>query len=324
MSGEGKVVSVTGGSGYIAAWLVKRLLQSGYVVKATVRDLNDSNKTAHLLALDGAEERLHLFPADLLEEGSFDAAVDGCHGVFHTASPVNFTAANPQVDLINPAVKGTLNVLRSCLKVPSVKRVILTSSLATVPYTGKPLTQDVVVDESWFSDPAILEKQKLWYHLSKTLTEEAAWKFAKENKIDLVTINPAFVIGPLLQPTLNSTVEMIVNLIKGPQVNMNEYYGSVDVRDVADAHIQAFEIPSANGRYCLAGTILPYSDVLKIVHQLYPNLHLPEKCDDGNNSLLQFDVSKEKAKTLGINFTSLEVTLKDTIENLKEKGFLTI
>uniref|UniRef100_A0A2P2JKB9 3-beta hydroxysteroid dehydrogenase/isomerase domain-containing protein n=1 Tax=Rhizophora mucronata TaxID=61149 RepID=A0A2P2JKB9_RHIMU len=161
MSGEGKVVSVTGGSGYIAAWLVKRLLQSGYVVKATVRDLNDSNKTAHLLALDGAEERLHLFPADLLEEGSFDAAVDGCHGVFHTASPVNFTAANPQVDLINPAVKGTLNVLRSCLKVPSVKRVILTSSLATVPYTGKPLTQDVVVDESWFSDPAILEKQKV-------------------------------------------------------------------------------------------------------------------------------------------------------------------
>ncbi|KAM1157993.1 hypothetical protein ACFX1X_028849 [Malus domestica] len=68
---EGKTVCVTGASGYIASWLVKLLLQKGYTVKGTVRDPNDSKKTEHLRSLDGAKERLHLFKADLLEEGSF-------------------------------------------------------------------------------------------------------------------------------------------------------------------------------------------------------------------------------------------------------------
>ncbi|KAF3960492.1 hypothetical protein CMV_014803 [Castanea mollissima] len=96
MSGEEKVVCVTGASGYIASWLVKLLLQRGYTVKATVRDTKDLKKTEHLLALDGAKERLKLFKANLLDEGSFDSAVDGCQGVFHTASPVFITASDPQ------------------------------------------------------------------------------------------------------------------------------------------------------------------------------------------------------------------------------------
>lgn len=88
--GEGKVVCVTGGSGYIASWLVKFLLNRGYVVKATVRDPDDLKKTEHLPALAGAKERLHLFKANLVEEGSFDPVIDGCDGVFHMASPVLF------------------------------------------------------------------------------------------------------------------------------------------------------------------------------------------------------------------------------------------
>ncbi|KAI3472700.1 hypothetical protein Pfo_030966, partial [Paulownia fortunei] len=87
MSVAMKTVCVTGASGYIASWLVKFLLQRGYTVKASVRDLNDPKKTQHLLALDGAKERLQLIKANLLEEGSFDSVVEGCDGVFHTASP---------------------------------------------------------------------------------------------------------------------------------------------------------------------------------------------------------------------------------------------
>ncbi|XP_050209186.1 phenylacetaldehyde reductase-like [Mercurialis annua] len=324
MSGEGKLVCVTGGSGYIASWLIKYLLQNSYTVNTTVRDLNDPKKTAHLLALDGANERLRLFKADLLEEGSFDAAVYGCEGVFHTASPVSFSVTEPQTELIDPAVKGTLNVLRSCAKVQSIKKVIITSSFASVPFNGKPLGPDVIVDETWFSDPDLCREQKLWYYLAKTLAEQAAWRLAKENRIELVTIHPVFVTGPLLQPTLNASVEMILNLINGGQEYPNAYYASVDVRDVAYAHIQALEISSAAGRYCLIESNVQYSEVLKIIHQLYPTLQLPQKCDAGLGSLTVCNVSKDKAKTLGIDFIPLEVSLKDTIESLKEKGFLSI
>ncbi|KAK4278711.1 hypothetical protein QN277_016519 [Acacia crassicarpa] len=141
-TGKGRVVCVTGASGFIASWLVKLLLLRGYTVKATVRDPNDSKKVQHLLELEGARERLSLMKADLLEEGSFDSAVEGCEGVFHTASPVSVDVKDPQTELIDPALKGTLNVLKSCAKSPSLKRVVLTSSIATMLFNGKPRTPD--------------------------------------------------------------------------------------------------------------------------------------------------------------------------------------
>ncbi|KAK8566465.1 hypothetical protein V6N13_002171 [Hibiscus sabdariffa] len=174
----------------------------------------DPRKTQHLLALEGAEERLKLFKADLLEEGSYDYVVEGCEGVFHTASPFYLDVTDPQAELLNPAVKGTLNVLNSCANTSSVKRVILTSSIAAVTYTGKPRTPDVVVDESWFTDPEYCKSLKLWYVVSKTIAEDSAWKFAKEKGLDLVVINPAMVIGPLLQPTLNTSAAAVLSLIK--------------------------------------------------------------------------------------------------------------
>ncbi|XP_047326277.1 phenylacetaldehyde reductase-like [Impatiens glandulifera] len=137
MTGEGKTVCVTGASGFIASWLVNHLLRRGYTVNATVRDLSDPKKTAHLVALDGAKERLKLFKAELTDECSFDEAIEGCDGVFHVASPCSLTCKDPQVELIDPAVKGTINVLNSCAKTPSVKRVILTSSISAVSFTAK-------------------------------------------------------------------------------------------------------------------------------------------------------------------------------------------
>ncbi|CAL5380289.1 unnamed protein product [Camellia sinensis] len=389
--GEGKVVCVTGASGYIASWLVKLLLLRGYTVRASVRNptcllfmieaslklclgfdeplpngplyhllVDDPKKTEHLLALDGAKERLHLFQADLLVEGSFDPIIDGCEGVFHTASPVHFSVTDPQnrrcqavrekakgtlqnfqfcVELIDPALKGTVNVLRSCAKVPSIKRVVLTSSMAAVICNRKMLTPGLHVDETWFSDPLFCKESKL----SKTLAEEAAWKFAKENGIDLTVINPGWVIGPLLQPTLNATVEVVLNVInewlncEAPVMPgllalsfcraksfPNASYRWVDVRDVANAHIQAFEIPSASGRYCVVNRVAHFSEVVKILHELYPALDIPEKCENDAPFQMGNIVVNEKAKGLGIEFTPLEVTLKDTVESLKEKNFVAL
>ncbi|KAB1224976.1 Tetraketide alpha-pyrone reductase 1 [Morella rubra] len=326
--GTEKVVCVTGASGYIASWLVKLLLQRGYNVKATVRDPNDPKKTEHLLALDGAKERLSLFKADLQEEGSFDSAIDGCEGVFHTASPVLYNFSDPQAELIDPAVMGTLDVLRSCAKVSSVKRVVVTSSMAAVLNSGRTITSDVVIDETWFSDPAILEKSKVWpsqrwYTLSKTLAEEAAWKFAKENGIDMVTMNPGWVIGPLLQPTVNATLKPILNFVNGAERTLDVPAVWVDVRDIANAHILAYENPSANGRYCLVASTTSCYGVMKILRELIPTLYLPENNDD-KPLLSIYTVSKEKAESLGLNFIPLEVTLKDTVESLREKNFVSV
>ncbi|XP_051118713.1 phenylacetaldehyde reductase-like [Andrographis paniculata] len=318
-----KTVCVTGASGYIASWIVRFLLHRGYTVKASVRDTKDPKKTEHLLALDGAKERLQLFKANLLEEGSFDALVDGCDGVFHTASPFFMgSTTDPQADFIDPALKGTLNVLGSCAKTPSVKRVVLTSSIAAVFANGKPRTPEVVVDESWWSTPEFCEQAQQWYMLSKTLAENAAWKFVKEKGIDMVAINPSMVIGPLLQPTLNTSSDAILKLINGAETYPNMTSGWVDVRDVANAHILAFENPSANGRYCTVGTVLHYSKLVDILLQLYPNAKLPERCADDKPFTPTYQVSKEKAKSLGVVFTPLEQSLKDTIDDFKEKGFL--
>ncbi|KAK8336618.1 hypothetical protein V6Z11_A09G135100 [Gossypium hirsutum] len=351
MCGELKTVCVTGASGYIASCLVKQLLLRGYTVKASVRD--------------PAEDRLKLIKANLLEEGSYDFAVEGCEGVFHTASPFYHDVKDPERFVflllllflcyflqafllgnellslyLNPLnmllMRITshqfddkfhcrsgfcgLNMLNLCANSSSIKRVVLTASIAAVTYNGKPRTPDVV-DESWFSLLCYTYIQ-LWHVVSKTMAEDAAWKFSKEKGVDMVAINPGMVIGPLLQPTLNTRAAAVLSLIKGVQTFPNATFGSVNVKDVANAHIQAFEIPSASGRYCLVERVAHYAEVVKFLHQLYPSFQLPKKCADDKPYVPTYQVSKEKARSLGIEFIPLDLSLKETVESLKEKGFV--
>uniref|UniRef100_A0A1J3E711 Tetraketide alpha-pyrone reductase 1 n=1 Tax=Noccaea caerulescens TaxID=107243 RepID=A0A1J3E711_NOCCA len=319
MNGGGKVVCVTGASGYIASWIVKLLLLRGYTVKGTVRDPQDKKKTGHLLALDGAKERLKLFKANLLHEGSFEHAIDGCNAVFHTASPVTLTAADPQAELIKPAVMGTINILKTCTKVSTVKRVIMTSSMATVMFPKSPLRPNDFVDETTFSDPSVCEEEKHWYVLSKTLAEDAAWQFAKANNIDLIVMNPGLVIGPILQPTLNFSVDVIVDFINGKNTFNRRYHRLVDVRDVALAHVKAFETPSANGRYIIDAPIVTTKDIEKVLREFYPELCIAEESEDIDIISKTYKVSVEKVKSLGIEFTPTEISLRDTVLSLKEK-----
>lgn len=265
-----------------------------------------------------------MFKANLLEEGSFDSIVDGCEGVFHTASPFFYNVTDPQAELIDPAVKGTLNVLGSCAKSPSVKRVVVTSSIATVAYNRTPRTPEVVVDETWHTDVELNQEIQNWYVVSKTLAEDAAWRFSKEHGIDMVTLHPAMVVGPLLQPTLNTSAEAILDLINGKETYSNASFGWIDVRNVANAHILAFEVPSASGRYCLVDKVFHYSELVNILRKLYPDIQLPEKCSDNKPLVPTFQVSKKKAESLGIDFIPVEVSFKDTVESLKEKKFVDI
>ncbi|XP_074310563.1 phenylacetaldehyde reductase-like [Silene latifolia] len=322
--GEGKKVCVTGANGYIASWIIKLLLDRGYIVHGTVRSLDDPSKTAHLLELDGAKDRLKFFEASLSEEGSFDAAIDGCIGVFHSASPVKIAAPNPEEEIIAPAVNGTLNVLASCVKNPTVKRVVFTSSIGACVFNDRPQTPEVVVDETWWSVPEFCKFSPLkWYLMSKTLAEQAAWKFVKENGIDMVTINPTICIGPLLQNTLSGSCTYIHALVNGSETYLNETFNWVHVKDVAEAHIRAFEIPSAHGRYLMGESIAHHSEIVEILRELYPDLKLPTKPSDDRPPAQLCKISQEKFESLGIKYTPLRDAVKDTVDCFKKKKFIT-
>ncbi|KAB1215398.1 Tetraketide alpha-pyrone reductase 1 [Morella rubra] len=151
--------------------------------------------------------------------------------------------------------------------------------MVAVALSGKPLTPDVQLDENSFSDPTFCEKSKLWYMLSKTLPEAAAWKFVKENGIDMLTINPGWVIGPIANSKCNcganSQAHKRYSMLARAQKTLDPAPPNwVDVRDTATSHILAYENPSANGRYCVVAKTISYSEVVQILRELFLTFNL--------------------------------------------------
>ncbi|XP_039125803.1 cinnamoyl-CoA reductase 1-like [Dioscorea cayenensis subsp. rotundata] len=315
---KGSRVCLTGAGGFVASWLVKLLLSHGYHVHATVRDPCDK-KNSHLKKLENAMENLQLFKADLLDYDSILAAAAGCEGVFHVASPVPTTKVpNPEVELISPAVTGTQNVLKACSTL-RVKRVVVVSSGAAVilnPHWPK----GKVMDEECWSDPEHCRMTENWYCLSKTLAEADTFKYAKENDLDVVTVCPSMVLGPIMQPTLNASTLFLINILKGLRESKeNSLYHTVDVRDVADALLLVYEKPEASGRYICASHPIKIRELIDTLRSIYPNYNYP-------NNLTEVDyghlVSSEKLKKLGWKCRPLKETLVDSVESYKEAGLL--
>lgn len=256
-------VLVTGASGFIAGRIIERLLAQGHHVRGTVRSLAKEKELAPLRGLSGAAERLELVEADLLKDNAFDVAAQGMDAVLHTASPYVLNAKDPQKDLVEPAVKGTLNVLKAAAGAKTVRRVVVTSSMAAI--TDEPEGEHVLTEADW-NTKSSLERNPYYY--SKTLAERAAWDFVEEEKpgFDVVVINPFLVIGPSLTPSINTSNQMFIDLLNGtyPGV-MNLTWGFVDVRDVADAHVRAIETPKAHGRYITAGDTISMRDVVELI-----------------------------------------------------------
>lgn len=261
-------VLVTGANGYVASWLVQRLLEEGLTVHATVRDPANGAKVAHLKALDEQlPGTLKLFAADLLTEGSFAAAMEGCRVVFHTASPfVVRGISDGEKDLIEPAVRGTRNVLGSADATPSVHRVVLTSSVVAIYGDNADARGRRLTEEDWNTTSTANHQP---YPCSKTRAEHAAWEMARaQSRWDLVVVNPGLVLGPSLSQSSNSeSLAILGDLVKGklrtgvPKLDM----GVVDVRDVAEAHLRAGFLPQAEGRHILVSETVSMLDLANII-----------------------------------------------------------
>ncbi|XP_078439343.1 cinnamoyl-CoA reductase 1-like [Wolffia australiana] len=316
---ESRRVCVTGAGGYVASWLVKLLLSKGFIVHGTVRDPDDPKNT-HLRKLDNAEN-LHLFKADLLDYESLSAAIAGCEGVFHVACPVPVQDfADPEVEMIPPAVDGTLNVLKACSK--GVRRIVLVSSLAAVGWNlSWPL--DKVVDEDCWSDKEFCKNAGFWYAFSKTVSEEKAVDYSKSNGLDLVTLCPSLVIGPLLQPTINASIEQFIEFLKGNRISLmaHDVLFLVDVRDVADALLLVYEKSEAGGRYICHSYSMKMTDFCDKLKNLYPNFPYPN-CTNEEKPLRL--ISSEKLMRLGWKQIPLEDSIQDTVQDFLNKNILNV
>ena len=249
MSGE--TVLVTGGSGYIGGWCVASLLQRGYVVRTTVRDLaKEPAVRASLAQITDPGARLSFHAANLTADAGWDEAVAGCDYVLHVASPLGVANPKDPNDLIVPAREGARRAVGAAIKA-GVKRVVLTSSVAATSKGDG--GSDWTGDETVWTDPEFPKLNA--YAQSKTLAERAAWDLIHTSASDttLATVNPALVLGPVTSNDFSESVQVVERLLTGrvpgiPRLGFNV----VDVRDVADLHIRAMTDPHAAGERFIA------------------------------------------------------------------------
>jgi len=335
-------VCVTGASGFIGAHIVRDLLEHGYRVKGTVRSLKKAAQYTYLTSLEGAAERLELVESDLVAENSFDLAVSGCEYVIHVASPYILDVKDPQADLVDPAVKGTLNVLRACEKAGTVQRVVLTSSNAAI--TDEPEPGKAYSEKDWNEKSSLTRNP---YYYSKVLAERAAWNCMETQKpgFDLVVINPTVVIGPSLSSALNTSNSILKALLDGEYPAIMEIsWAFVDVRDVAKAHRVAMETPTAKGRYLCVNQTVNERNVVEILRQAGYTHKLPKmSLESGFGTALiklmsytypsgtgtylrtnigrtyQFDNRKIKQE-LGMEFMPVEQSILETMADVIQWG----
>ena len=243
-------VLVTGGSGFIGGWCVIGLLQQGYVVRTTVRDLaREPQVRATVSKVVDPGNRLSFHPANLTEDAGWDAAVEGCDYVLHVASPLGAAEPKDPDVLIKPAREGARRAVGAAIRA-GAKRVVLTSSVAA---TSQRTGGDTLSDETvWttLDDPKVGA-----YARSKTLAERAAWDLIAEagGATTLATVNPALVLGPVLSEDYSDSVQVVQRLLAGRMPGLPRLgFNIVDARDVADLHIRAMTAPEAAGQRFIA------------------------------------------------------------------------
>jgi nucleoside-diphosphate-sugar epimerase len=336
----GDLILVTGASGFVGKWCVVKLLEKGYRVRGTVRS-EAKAKLVHdtVSALVGdAAANLQLVRADILDDTGWPAAMQDVAAVMHVATIIRGDEPKDPSVVIRPAVEGTERILRMAHNA-GIKRVILTSSIATVGYGHGQTSGRRVYDETYFTQ---LEKMRwTWaYCVGKTKAERAAWEYARANGMELTTIHPGAIIGPALDKDASISVGMVSGLLDNstPALPSNGF-SIIDVRDVADMHVAALEHPESIGqRYLATAEYMPFPKVAATLQELYPDRKIVDRTvpdwiirlvamfggparqiinDIGNEKV--FDGSKGE-KLIGHPYITARQSIKDTAESVMKFG----
>ncbi|HVS66027.1 MAG TPA: aldehyde reductase [Thermoanaerobaculia bacterium] len=239
-------VLVTGATGFIAQHCILQLLDAGYAVRGTARSASRGGRVAQVLEPHLADpssiERFEVLAADLTRDQGWADAAAGCRFVLHVASPIPSAPPKDEQELIGPARDGALRVLRAAADA-GVERVVMTSSLAAVLYGVE--RDRVFTEQDWSNvDGGSIGP----YEKSKTLAERAAWELAESLDLELTTINPGLVLGPILDADLNTSSEAVAKLMNREFPACPDlHFAMVDVRDVAAAHLAAMTTAEAAG-----------------------------------------------------------------------------
>jgi len=339
-------VLLTGASGYIGKHITLQLLNQGYKVRASVRSLSKSAEVKnavkpHLLDSSDLDSRLTFVELDLDKDSGWDAALKGIDVLMHTASPFPIASPKDENELIRPAVDGTLRALKAA-KSAGVNRVILTSSNAAVYGCELPAGKSEYDETMWTDVNHPIGR--VAYTKSKTLAEKAAWDFVSSQapQIELTTINPVLVLGAPLDINFGSSISVVERIMKGKDPMLPDLrFSIVDVRDVAQMHVQAIKNDATKGERILAASeTYSFVGIAKYIKSIYPKSKI--KTGKAPSALIKFlslfdgeikavlpllgkpmiTSNKKAQKLLGIKFIPVEVTLKESAAYLVKNGFI--
>lgn len=257
-----QTVLVSGGSGYIAGFLIRQLVAEGWHVHTTVRSLAKEAAVRQVLAVDNS--RLKFFAADLSADTGWAEAMAGCSHVAHLASPLPAGVPKDANELIAPARDGALRALRAA-HAAGVQRFVMTSSVAAIAYgRGRGVHHFTEADWTDLSKPGISP-----YIQSKTIAERAArdWMAANGAGMEFCSINPSVVLGPVWSRDYSASVVIVKKLLNGslracPDIG----FGVVDVRDVADLHVRALTTPGLAGeRFIASGRFMKLREMADLL-----------------------------------------------------------
>ncbi|KAF9890129.1 hypothetical protein FE257_006290 [Aspergillus nanangensis] len=335
-----ETVLITGASGFIATHIVDAFLQAGHTVRGTVRSQSTADRVKQTFLEYVSKDKLTFaIVPDIGVPHAFDEAVKGVTGVIHTASPFEFKVDDNEQDILLPAINGTKHILDPIKKNGSqVRRLVILSSFAAIVDVSKGTRPGYVYTEKDWNPLTYDEAAKkgsstvVAYLVSKKLAERAAWDFVERERpgFDVVTICPPMVYGPNMNATasiahLNESSAEIYRLMTAKPtdpVPPTSFWGSVDARDVAQAHLKAYETPEAGGqRFLVCQDNYSYQQMVDVLREKVPEVKDRVPVGKPHTGLGEevygIDNSKSR-KVLGLHYRSFEETVVDAARSLLE------